>query len=159
MLFFFGRCHTNIQMEVFIKEPSEHSHTPDPDRLHVVRLKNELKNRAASSDEPSSAILFDALRTIPLNIAPALPTNDALLQTIRRERPAIQLDPNGHLPLILRQTDRGENFVLFEDQSMVIFTCDKNLSVLKECKHWFMDGTFSVSISLFTLFIKKNSLI
>jgi len=144
MLLVFGRCHTNIQMEVLIKEPSEHSHVPDPDRVHIIRLKNEIKTRGASSDEGPSTILFDVLRTIPLNITPGLPTNDALLQTIRRQRPAIQLDHNGGLPLILRKTDRGENFVLYEDDSMVIFTCDKNLSVLKECPHWFMDGTFSV---------------
>jgi len=65
----------------------------------------------------------------------------------------MQLDYNGRLPLLLRQTDRGENFVLFEDDSMVIFTCDKNLFVLKECKHWFMDGTFSANVPLFALFI------
>jgi hypothetical protein len=64
----------------------------------------------------------------------------------------MQLDHNGSLPLILRETDRGENFVLHEDNSMVIFTCEKNLSVLKECKHWFMDGTFSVCMPFFVFF-------
>ena len=73
-----------------------------------------------------------------MTAAPYLPTNEALLQTIRRERPAEQLDHQGFLPLILRQTDRGENFILYEDNSMVIFTYDKNLSVLNQCKHWFM---------------------
>ncbi|CAF2040298.1 unnamed protein product [Rotaria magnacalcarata] len=48
------------------------------------------------------------------------------------------------LPLILRQTDRGENFVLYEDNSTVTFTCDRNLSVLNQCEHWFMDGIFSI---------------
>ncbi|CAF1195693.1 unnamed protein product [Adineta ricciae] len=131
-------------MDSFLKEPSEHTHAPDPDQVHVIRLKNELKTRGASSDEATSTILFEALRTIPLNVVADLPTNNALMQTIRRERPTIQLDENGHLPLAFRQTDRGENFVLYEDDSMVIFTCDKNLSVLKECPHWFMDGTFSI---------------
>lgn len=143
---FIGRCHTNIQMEVFVKEPSEHIHAPDPDRVHVIRLKNEIKGRSLSSDEATSTILFDALRTIPLNAVPDLPTNNALMQTIRRERRPVQLDENGQLPFIFRQTDRGKKFVLFEDESMVIFTCEKNLSVLKKCKHWFMDGTFSVCI-------------
>ncbi len=50
-IIFFGRCQTNIPMQVLIKEPSEHSHAPDPDRLHVIRLKNEIKLRGASSDE------------------------------------------------------------------------------------------------------------
>ncbi|CAF1217953.1 unnamed protein product [Rotaria sp. Silwood1] len=85
-------------MEILLKEPSEHSHVPDPDRLHLIRLKNEIKSRGASSDEGAT----------------------------------MQLDHNGRLPLILRQTDRGESFILYEDDSMVIFTCDKDLSVLKQ---------------------------
>jgi hypothetical protein len=69
-------------MEILIKEPSEHSHAPDPDRLHVIRLKNEIKLRGASSDEGASTILFDVLRTTPLTATPGLPTNDALFQII-----------------------------------------------------------------------------
>jgi len=125
-------------MQVLIKEPSEHSHAPDPDRLHVIRLKNEIKLRGASSDEEASTILFDALRSTPLTAAPYLPTIEALLQIIRRERPAEQLNHQGCLPLQLRQTDRDDDFILYEDNSMVIFTCHKNLSVLNQCKHWLM---------------------
>ncbi|CAF3105054.1 unnamed protein product [Rotaria sp. Silwood2] len=132
-------------MQVLIKEPSDHSHASDPDRLHVIRLKNEIKLRGASSDEGASTISFDLLRTTPLTATPGLPTNDALLQIIHRGRLAIQLDHHGRLPLILlRQTDRDESFVLYEDDSMVIFTCDKNLSVLNQCKHWLMNGTLSI---------------
>ena len=57
---------------------------------------------------------------------------EPLLQTIHRERKPIQLDHNGLLPLMLRETDRGENFVLYEDDSMIIFSCEKYLSVLQE---------------------------
>ena len=46
-------------MQVLIKEPSEHSHAPDPDRLHVIRLKNEIKLRGASSDEGYTSIIDD----------------------------------------------------------------------------------------------------
>ncbi|CAF2923327.1 unnamed protein product [Rotaria sp. Silwood2] len=53
-------------MKVFIKSPSDHSHVPDPNRFHSIRLKNELKIRRASSGDAASTILFDALRTIPL---------------------------------------------------------------------------------------------
>jgi hypothetical protein len=144
-------------MHVLIKDPSEHSHAPDPDRVHVIRLKNEIKVRGAASDNGASTILFDVLRSTPLTAAPGLPTNEALLQMIRRERPAQQLDQQGCLPPILRQTDRGEDFILYEDNSMVIFTCDKNLSVLNQCKHWFMDGTFSVCISFDCLLLIKSA--
>lgn len=135
-------------MNSIIKEPSEHSHAPDPSRLHITRLKNDIKTRSASSDEQPFSILSDVLRSTPLAVTADLPTNDALLQIIRRERKPIQLDYDGHLPLILRQTHRGENFVLYEDKSMVIFTGEKNLLVLQECRHWFMDGTFSVYIHI-----------
>ncbi|CAF3543271.1 unnamed protein product, partial [Rotaria sp. Silwood2] len=88
--------------------------------------------RSASSDVGGTTILYDVLRKVSLSVSANLPTNEALLQTIRRERPAIQLDQNGRLSLILRQTDRGENFIFYEDESMVIFTCDKNLLVLNQ---------------------------
>ncbi|CAF1542065.1 unnamed protein product [Adineta ricciae] len=116
-------------MDAFMKKTSEHTHAPYPDRVHAMRVKNEIKGRSASSDETTSTILLDSLR-------------------------AMQLDENGHLPLVFRQTDRGENFVLHEDDdSIVIFTCDKNLSVLKEYPHWFMDRTFNIcSKSFYQLF-------
>ncbi|CAF1568068.1 unnamed protein product [Rotaria sordida] len=101
-------------MEVFIKEPSEHSHVPDPNRLHIVRLKNKLKERSASSDEGGTTILFDVLHKVPLSVSANLSTNEALLQTIHRERPTIQLDHNGRLPLI-----RGRNEPNFSGSSSV----------------------------------------
>ncbi|CAF1647294.1 unnamed protein product [Rotaria sordida] len=101
-IIFFGRCQTNIQIKILLKEPYEHSHVPDPDRFHVIRLKNEIKLRGTLSDEGASTILFDVLRTTPLTATPGSPTNDALLQIIRRERPPMKLDHHGCLPLILR---------------------------------------------------------
>ena len=154
-MLFFGRCQTNVDMNEFIKEPSEHSHVPDPNRLHVIRLKNEIKIRGASSDEEASTILSDILRTTPLTVTAGLPSTEALLQTIRCERKSVQLDGNGRLPFMLREIDRSENFVLDEDDSMIIFTCEKNRSVLQECRHWFMDGTFSVCLLIFQLSIDQ----
>jgi hypothetical protein len=138
-------------MEKFLQLPSDHSHTPNPNRLLLIRIQNEIKERGASSGEPTSTILHNVLRTVPVNIAAELPSTQSLSQTIRRQRMAPSLEVNGHLPSVLKQTDRGENFVLFEDDSMIIFTSDSNLSVLKECKHWFADGTFSVRIPSLSL--------
>ena len=146
---FFGRCHANIDMNEFMKEPSGHSHVPDPNRLHVIRLKNEIKIHGASSDEGASTILSDVLCTTPLAVTAGLPSTEALLHTIRREQKPVQLDHNGRLPFMLLETDRGENFVLYEDDSTIIFTCEKNLSVLQECRHWLIDGTFSVCLLIF----------
>jgi hypothetical protein len=141
---FSGRCHTNVTMDTFLQQPASHSHAPNPNRLHVIRVQNEIKERSQSSEEITSIILHNALRTVPLNIAAELPSTDALEQCIRRQRPGLNLDINSQLPQILKQTDRGDNFILHEDDSMVIFTSKPNPSVLKECQHWFCDGTFSV---------------
>ena len=80
-MLFFGRYHTNVDMNEFIKEPSEHSHVPDPNRLYVIRLKNEIKIRGAPSNEGASTILSDVLRTTPLAVTAGLPSTEALLQT------------------------------------------------------------------------------
>jgi hypothetical protein len=146
---FLGRCHTNVIMDAFLQEPVSHSHAPNPNRFHVIRLQNGIKERSESTEEATSIILHNALRTVPLNIAAELPSTDALGQCIRRQRPAPSLDINSRLPQILKQTDRGENFVVHEDDSMIIFTSKSNLNALKECQHWFCDGTFSVSIRFF----------
>jgi hypothetical protein len=135
-------------MESFLQTPSDHSHAPNPNRLLLIRIQNQLKERGATSEEPTSVILQNVLRTVPVNIVADLPSTQALSQTIRRQRVPPPLEMNSHLPSVLKQTDRGEDFVLFEDESMIIFTSHSNLNVLKECKHWFVDGTFSVSISI-----------
>ncbi|CAM4780355.1 unnamed protein product [Rotaria magnacalcarata] len=84
--------------------------------------------------------------------------------TIRRQRVAPSLDPDGRLPEKLRKTDRGEDLILFESVKLIIFTTKSNLSILKQYKHWFADGTFKVCpdefYQLFTLHaMMKNSII
>jgi len=103
---FFGRCHTNVTMDAFVQVPSCHSHAPNPNRLHVIRIQNEIKERSVSCEEGTSIILHNALRTVPLNIAADLPSTDALSQSVRRQRPPLLLDINTQLPQILKQTDR-----------------------------------------------------
>ena len=40
---------------------------------------------------------------------------------------------------------RDEDFVLYEDKTLIIFTTNTNLSILKQNKHWFADGTSKVN--------------
>ncbi|CAF3351468.1 unnamed protein product [Rotaria sp. Silwood2] len=91
-------------MIILIKEPSEHSHVSDPNGLHIMRLKNEIKMRGVSSNEGDNTIIFDVLRQLPLSVSASLSSNEALLQTIRREPSPMQLDYNGVLPLISQET-------------------------------------------------------
>ncbi|CAF1433378.1 unnamed protein product [Rotaria sp. Silwood1] len=139
-----ARCHTNLTMDSFLSEPTKHSHPPNPERIPALELKTEIKIKAATSDEASSSILHSSMRSLPLNAVSNLPKDDSLMRSIRRQRSSPYSDPNSRLPDNLRKTDRGEKFILYEDNDMIIFTTRTNLSLLKECKHWFVDGTFKV---------------
>jgi hypothetical protein len=132
-------------MNLILSEPTAHCHAPNLNELPVIKLQNEIKGRAAKSDEASSAILYSALRSFPLTAAVGLPRNESLMRTIRRQRTIASTDDNSKLPANLKKTDRGEYFLLYESDELIIFTTETNLLVLKNCKHWFADGTFKVS--------------
>ncbi|CAM4961584.1 unnamed protein product [Rotaria socialis] len=66
------------------------------------------------------------------NVAGQLPQSETLLRTIRRQLQGPPMNSNNQLPDHLKQTDRGENFVLHEDEKLIIFTTATNLSVYPE---------------------------
>ncbi|CAM4975310.1 unnamed protein product, partial [Rotaria socialis] len=75
-------------------------------------------------------LIFRCQRRDCKDAAGQLPQGDTLLRTIRRQRPAPSTNNDNQLPDNLKQTDRGENFVLHEDEKLIIFTTATNLSVL-----------------------------
>ncbi|CAF5104387.1 unnamed protein product, partial [Rotaria socialis] len=62
------------------------------------------------------------MRSFPLDVAGQLPQSETLLRTIRRQLQGPPMNSNNQLPDHLKQTDRGENFVLHEDEKLIIFT-------------------------------------
>ena len=60
-------------MDTFLSQPTSHSHTPQPDRIPAIELKNEIKARAVMIDESTSSILHSALHTYPLSAAQGTP--------------------------------------------------------------------------------------
>jgi hypothetical protein len=141
-----GRCHTDPSMSSFLSGPTDHCHAPNLEKSHIVQLKTKIKSQAAHSEEPTSTVLYSAMRCFPLDAANQLPKTDSLMRTIRRQRQAVATDVPSTIPEHLKQTDRGENFVLHESKNLIIYTTVSNISVLKTCKHWFADGTFKVRL-------------
>ncbi|CAF1475098.1 unnamed protein product [Rotaria magnacalcarata] len=122
-------------MDTILSESTEHCHVPNLCKLPALELKNKIRSRAADSEEQSSTVLHSVLRSFfPLDSAGQLPQNDTLLTTIRRQRQAISVNADNRLPDHLKQTDRDENFVLHEDDKVIIFTTALNLSILKAYK-------------------------
>ena len=132
-------------MNAFLSQPKSHSHAPQPDGTPVIELKDETKARAVMTDEPTSSILHLALRTYPLSATRELRKNEALMLMIRRQSTVETVDVDGRLPEKYRKTYHDEDFILHEDKNLTIFTTNTNLSILKQNKHWFADGTFKVN--------------
>ena len=139
-----GRIHTNLSMDSVLNKPTTHSHAPDLNKISVIKLQNDIKAHAAISEEPTSNILHSSLRSFPLHSAGSLPKSDSLIRSIRRQRQMEPLNEDSRIPTEFKKTDRGEDFILYEDEKLIVFTTKSNLSVLKNCKHWFADGTFKV---------------
>ncbi|CAF3907105.1 unnamed protein product, partial [Rotaria sp. Silwood1] len=150
-----AQYHTNSPVGVFLSQPTAHCHAPQPDRVPVIQLKNEITARAVTTDESIRSIIHSALRTYPLSAAGELPKNEALMLMFRRQRTVETVDADGCLPEKLKKTYRDEDFILCEDKNLIIITTQTNLSILKQNKHWFADGTFKVCpddhYQLFTL--------
>ncbi|CAF2675354.1 unnamed protein product [Rotaria sp. Silwood2] len=140
-----SRCHTNLSMNAFLSQPTSHSHALQLDRIPAIQLHNEIKARTATTDESTSSILHLALRTYPLSAAGAIPKFDTLMLIIQQQRTAETVNAGGRLPENLKKTYRGEDFILHQDEHLIIFTTKTNLSILKQKKHWFADRTFKVS--------------
>ncbi|CAM4831054.1 unnamed protein product [Rotaria magnacalcarata] len=83
-------------MDGFLSLPTAHCHAPHPDRVPAIQLKNEIKTRAAMTDESSSSIINSVLRTYPLSAAGELPRSDGLSLTIRRHITTETVDQNKH---------------------------------------------------------------
>jgi hypothetical protein len=129
---------------MILSGPTDHCHVPNLSLAPVLALKNRIRIRAAQTEEPSSTILHSVMRSFPLDSVSELPRGDSLLRTVHRQRQADPLDSHSKLPANLKLTDRGDNFVLYEGKYLIIYTTDANLAVLKTCRHWFADGTFTV---------------
>jgi hypothetical protein len=63
-------------------------------------------------------------------------------------------------------TTNGEPFLLYEsfsknieEKRILIFSTEKNVNLLLESKHWFVDGTFSYCPSLFVQLYTIHSII
>ncbi|CAF2644946.1 unnamed protein product [Rotaria sp. Silwood2] len=78
-----SRCHANLSINAFLLPPTSHSHASPPDCIPAMQLKNDIKARAATTDESTSSVLHSALRTYPLSAVGALPRNEALMLMIR----------------------------------------------------------------------------
>ena len=145
-----------------VKSAGIHCHGPDPTILELNQTRKKLKDAAVSTADKPAKIINQLKSTMNENIAIYLPNDNALRQTILRERkkksgrPTEPKDIDNliHLPLPYKTTVEGQEFLIpiYDDQdsgAMMIFTTTDDLHRLSKCEFWIMDGTFDVTPPLF----------
>lgn len=144
---------------------SKHNHPPNPDGVKAQVVVEGVKKLAESQRTlPPSAIIRDAMAGVSQRVLSQLPERENLRQTICRQR-RVNLPPNpksleelAALPDEYTKTSMDEQFVLHDNVDtrdddegrVIVFGTRKNVEILCTSRIWFLDGTFSVSPSLFT---------
>ena len=99
--------------------------------------------------------------TTPLELSASLPSVPQMKRTVQRVRNVINypaLTPSSLNDLVLPQaytkTLRREDFLMFDSgpfsNRIFIFTTRRTLQLMARSMHWFADGTFKVTPSLFS---------
>ena len=119
------------------KNSENHSHPADEARISALKVIENMKDRSLKSDKAPSSVINHCTSDLPLSICGALPVKDSLARSIRHAR--VRASENEDLTV----TTRGDQFLLYESESVCIYTTRRNLKVLKSINKWVSDGTFN----------------
>lgn len=150
---------------------SVHNHAPDPESNEAKKIVGEIRRRAATTVERPRQIIQQTTCGISLGTASKLPAYKASQRMIERHRKKTH-NPYSNItslhdiviPDELKTSTRGSNFLLWDSGAVdtariLMFGTTENLRLLQEFDHWFIDGTFKVSPTLFTQLFTIHSLI
>ncbi|KAL8585639.1 hypothetical protein ACOMHN_025262 [Nucella lapillus] len=155
-----GECKGRLKTvnDVLEGRPSTHSHPPSAARCLALKAVGDIKQRAEQSEEATSSIINNCTAEFPLATAGSLPKKETLARMIRRKRKAPDSDI---ISEELKLTTRGEQFLAFQTDDIVILTTPSNLDVLARNAHWFCDGTFDsapLATQLYTIHVLVETL-
>lgn len=164
-----GRIHLSMSYKKIINEEiaefSKHNHAGDQGAVDAKYHQWRLKSAAKSSSDTTSSLIAIEMQQMPQSSQDSLPKLESIRRTIRNARVDSTL-PNKvfsreEIPDTLAshfKTSTGELFLKYDSAShppykkkdrFLIFTTDRNLEFLQQSEHWFADGTFRTSPSLF----------
>lgn len=139
---------------------TEHNHAPMAEAAHVKKARAEIKRMAQSTKNKPCQILQQQHASqgdTSLDIAPSMPTKNALRKVISRVRDTGRPEPKTvaeiDVPEDLRQTISGKKFLQRDidvgDDKVLIFTTDEDLRNMEKCAYWMADGTFKTAPKVF----------
>jgi len=119
-----------------------------------------LKASAKSSSESTTAVVISQVQNLSPDTQAKIPTLRSLQNTVREVRAAsgsrsLLVSTRAALPPLQGTflTPSKEEFNKWDsgctNDRILIFSTDANLDTLRQCQHWFADGTFKSSPILF----------
>lgn len=140
------------------KITKDHNHGPCVNEKEALTVKQNIRDMAKTTDERPKSIVQQCSKEVSHEAAVLIQSYDAARMMIHRERQK-NLRNSGlsatniqevEIPEEFQKTFRGDSFLLYdsgnEDQNrIIIFGTNNNLSLLKEFCDWSVDGTFKVA--------------
>ncbi|CAB4373540.1 unnamed protein product [Rhizophagus irregularis] len=136
----------------------EHSHSPEANRMEVVRTLNTIKESASHTHDRPVQLIQDAVVNMHQSSYSYMPNKQALGKQISRIRnknmpPQPQELDEINVPNELRRTINNEEFLAreieFNEEKMMIFCTTSKFQYLQDAEYWLMDGTFKTVPLLF----------
>lgn len=156
-----ARVHTKAD-EIVHRWRTEHvGHTGDAAAVEVAEIKTQLMHATENSSLAPKVLVSDCLSTASGSAIAALPPIEHLKRNVHNKRkhkcnyPALPKHRRDLvIPRDLLHTKKGDDFILYDsgkghEERMVILGTLTNLSILKRCKLWMVDGTFKSTPVLF----------
>lgn len=151
-----GRIH--VVNDLVVKQVA-HNHPPNPADMMTRQVVNDLKESARETMDPPQNIVANVCRDVSAAVIGKLPGVAGLKRTVRRQRRRIDdvpVNPVSLMELVIPDRYKkinDENFLLYDsgvgDDRILVFSTQKNLQFMAANPHWYCDGTFKASPSLF----------
>jgi hypothetical protein len=153
---------------------TDHNHIPEPKKKGKLEHLNNIKDLAFKTRDVPRSIIRSASMKLDNAISSLIPSNDALLSTVKRvrkEKAGYGLNPTCleeiNVPDELRYTivEEGKTPEEFywddslDGKRIMIFTTQKNIDMLCEHRNWYIDGTFDVSPKIYKQMVTIHALI
>ncbi|KFD50538.1 hypothetical protein M513_08606 [Trichuris suis] len=136
----------------------EHNHSPNASSADVAMAIEGLKTRARVTGDAPCQLIQTYMTSTAADIAPCLPSSNALrcqVRRIRRGQRTVELKAlsDVHVPETLRKTLNGEQFLVKDavvgEDRILLFTTTANIHKLSGAPMWLMDGTFRTTPNVF----------
>ena len=156
------KARVKLDNDRIIDRVNDHTHAPNQTRVETAKVRATTKRSAETTLDAPNRIISDSLAQASDAVAVNMPSLDNVRRTIRRyraENTALPANPQTRaavpaIPNNLAVTSNGDRFLLYDSgvgdaNRILVFATDQALALLRQCDHWFGDGTFSVSPSIF----------